>query len=377
MCGFEDTKMIPLFSTHIPNDTAQAVFNLIKSGWINRGKKAEEFEDLFKIKFGYGYALSVNSCTSALRMAYDIANYYGQGKNEVITTPYTMIATNTAILECKLKPIFVDVEYETGNIDVDKVLDVVDGRTLAIVGVDYAGYPCDWRELKTISSDYDVALIDDAAHALGAKISGFSTGMYADMACYSFQAVKHINTGDGGMFVCGDPEIYELAKKKIWFGIDKSKRVQTPLGTYPKDVDILGFKYGMNDINAVMGIEGLKDFDEVFKRRREIAKCYSDVLQGVPEIELMDYSDKSKVHANWLFPIHVENRLKFAEYMRIKEIEVAVHNWRNDSYSIFGKKRKLPQTARLNNDLIHIPLHAELSDSEVIYIAKTIREWKK
>jgi perosamine synthetase len=368
--------MISLFSTHIPEGTAQAVYDLIKSGWINRGKKAEEFENLFKARFGCGYTLSVNSCTSALRLAYNIANYYGQGKNEVITTPYTMIATNTAILECGLKPIFVDVEYETGNIDMDSILDVVDGKTLAIVGVDYAGYPCDWRELKTVSDDYDIMLIDDAAHALGATLSGYPTGLYADMACYSFQAVKHINTGDGGMFVCNDPEIYELARKKIWFGIDKSKRLQTPLGTYPKDVDVLGFKYGMNDINAVMGIEGLKDFDKVFKRRRQIAKYYYDVLQNIPEIELMDYNDVNKVHANWLFPIHVEDRLKFAEYMRIKGIEVAVHNWRNDSYSIFGKTRKLPQTARLNKDLIHIPLHAELTDNEVAYITKTIRMWK-
>jgi len=375
--------MIPLFSTHIPEHTAEKVCELIKSGWINRGKNAFLFEETFRIKFGYEHVLSVNSATSALRMAYEISKEFGKGKDEVITTPYTMVATNTAILEAGLKPCFVDIQYGTANIDPFKVLDAINERTLAIVGVDYAGYPCDWEDLQVLAKDYNVMLIDDAAHALGAKLNGKATGKYVDMACYSFQAVKHINTGDGGMFVCSRDDIYELAKKKIWFGIDKAKRVESPLGIYPVDIDTLGFKYAMNDIAAVMGLEGLKDFDKVSQRRREIAKWYHDELQYRVKVELMDYEDFNKVHAYWLFPIHVDKRMIFAEYMRSKGIEVAVHNWRNDNYSIFKSQvgrllyrpRELDQVEVVNKDLIHIPMHAELTDDQVEYIIKTIRSW--
>lgn len=380
----KDKITVPLFATHIPKSAAIKVYKLIRSGWINRGEKAEEFEDAFKSKFGYPFALSVNSCTSALRMAYSIAqDLYWPSKKEVITTPYTMVATNTAILECGLRPKFADVQYGTGNINPESVKSLINSKTLAIVGVDYAGFPCDWSELREIADEADVMLIDDAAQSLGAKIHGYSIGKYCQMACFSFQAIKHITTGDGGMFVCKDETIYSRAREKIWFGMDKAKRVQSPLGPYPQNIINLGFKYGMNDIAAVMGIEGLKDFDQVSIRRREIAKRYREELSDVEGLTLMEYDDPIKVHANWMFPIHVKRRLKFAKLMRGKGIEVAVHNWNNARYSIFGGDvfaderlwvRVLPQTTRLNNDVTHIPLHAELTDEQVNYVIKTIRK---
>ena len=361
--------MINLFSTHIPPGTAEAVADLIRSGWINRGAKATEFEEAFKRKFGYKHALSLNSCTSALRLAYTVAG--GRPRGEVITTPYTMVATNTALLEAGLKPVFADVKYETANIDPADIEHRINDRTEGIAIVHYGGYPCDIKEIYSLASEHGLWVVEDAAQALGAEYRGQPVGDKS-FSCFSFQAIKHITTADGGMFVTQWRQVHEEAKERAWFGIDKDKRVESPLGKFPKDITRLGFKYGMNDVAAVMGLEGLKAFDATFERRRIIAQRYREELQDVERLTLME-QQRHKKPANWLFPIHVEDRIAFAKAMRSKGVEVAVHNWRNDQYSIFGGQQDLPNTERVNGDIIHIPLHAELTSEEVNRIIPTIK----
>lgn len=364
--------MIRLFSTNIPPSVPEKVAELIRGGWLNRGKKAIEFEEAFKQKFGYKYALSVNSCTSALRLAYTLAG--GAPGGEVITTPYTMVATNTALLEAGFKPVFADIKYGTANIDPEDIGHRVTERTEGIAIVHYGGYPCDMDEIHKVASEHGLWIVEDAAQALGAKYRGHPVGDKS-FSCFSFQAIKHITTADGGMFVTNWRQVHEEAKERIWFGIDKDKRVASPLGKFPEDITRLGFKYGMNDVAAVMGLEGLKAFDAAFKRRRRIAGCYRQQLEGVKGLTLME-QERHKKSANWLFPVHVEDRIAFAKAMRAEGIEVAVHNWRNDQYTLFGGKQDLPNTKRVNEDIIHIPLHAELSDEEVNRVVSTIKNLK-
>jgi len=361
--------VIRLFSTNIPPSVPEKVAELIRGGWINRGAKAAELEKAFTRKFGYKYALSVNSCTSALRLAYTIAG--GRPRGEVITTPYTMVATNTALLETGFKPVFADVKYGTANIDPADISHRVNERTEGIAVVHYGGYPCDLDEIYKIAAEHGLWVVEDAAQALGAKYRGRPVGDKS-FSCFSFQAIKHITTADGGMFVTHWKQLYEEAKERIWFGIDKDKRVDSPLGKFPKDINRLGFKYGMNDVAAVMGLEGLKAFDSAFTQRSEIARRYREELQDVPGLTLMAI-EPYKHSANWLFPLHVEKRLNFAVEMKRQGVEVAVHNWRNDQYTLFGGQQDLPNTARVNQDLIHIPLHASLTDEEVSHVISTIQ----
>jgi len=361
--------MINLFSSHIPRGTAEAVADLIRSGWINRGAKAAELEEAFTKKFGYKYALSVNSCTSALRLAYTIAG--GAPGGEVITTPYTMVATNTALLEAGFSPVFADVKYGTANIDPEDIERRITDRTEGIAIVHYGGHPCDIDEIYKVAGEHGLWVVEDAAQALGAKYRGRPVGDRS-FSCFSFQAIKHITTADGGMFVTNGKQIYEEAKERIWFGVDKDKRVASPLGKFPEDITRLGFKYGMNDVAAVMGLEGLKAFDDAFKRRRKIAYIYRQELEGVDGLTLME-QQRHKESANWLFPVHVEDRIAFAKAMKAEGVEVAVHNWRNDQYTLFGGIKDLPNTKRVNEDIIHIPLHAELSDEEVCRVNETIK----
>jgi len=362
--------MIRLFSTHIPPGTAEKVADLIRSGWINRGAKAAELEEAFAKKFGYKYALSVNSCTSALRLAYTIAG--GAPGGEVITTPYTMVATNTALLEAGFKTVFADIKYGTANIDPADISHRINDRTEGIAVVHYGGYPCDMDEIYKVAGENGLWVVEDAAQALGAKYRGRPVGDKS-FSCFSFQAIKHITTADGGMFVTNWKQLYDEAKERIWFGVDKDKRVDSPLGKFPEDITRLGFKYGMNDVAAVMGLEGLKVFDAAFTRRRKIAWCYREELEDVEGLTLME-QQRFKKSANWLFPIHIEKRTAFAKAMRAEGIEVAVHNWRNDQYTLFGGKQDLPNTDRVNDDIIHIPLHAELTDEEVNRVVSTIKD---
>lgn len=375
--------MIPLFAPHIPEKAGEAVKQLLNSGRINRGPKAEEFEKEFGQMFGCIHALSVNSGTSALRLALEIAIERNRplAIPEVITTPYTMVATNMAILDAGCIPVFADVDYGTGNLNPDDIARRITPNTVAVMGVEYGGYPCDWQRIidniNKKHGEYKITLISDSAHALGVAHHRLPLLEFVHMQCFSFQVVKHITTGDGGMLTTNNRDMDALARKLAWFGINKGSRIVDELGARPIDVNMTGFKSVMNDINAVIGLEGLKDYPTTSTRRIGIAYRYGTELADVKGLTLMNYNHTENQHACWLFPMHVVNRSKFARLMRAKGIEVAVHNWRNDDYTVFGadlEREPLPNTEKLNNDLIHIPLHAELTNEEVDYIINTIKE---
>jgi perosamine synthetase len=364
---------IPMFYPYVPESAIEKVVEVLKGRWVGQGPKVDEFELEFSKKFGIQYATSVNSATSALRLAYAVAGV-GVG-DEVITTPYTMVATNTTILEQNAKPVFADVQYETANISPDDIEHRITKKTKAIACVDWAGYPCDLDEIRKIAFEHDLPLIEDSAHALGAVYKNKPIGSISDFTVFSFQAIKHMTTGDGGMLCMTNKENYDEAVRRKWFGIDRAARKPSVLGNDPTfDITEVGYKYHMNDIAAAMGLGQLPHFESNFKRRAEIAKIYREELEKVTKITLLE-SENDRISANWLFAMHVKDRLQFANQMRSKGIEVAVHNWRNDKYSIFGGLRKdLPNTARLDETLICIPLHTKLSDEDVDYIIASVKK---
>jgi perosamine synthetase len=362
-----------MFCPHTPESVIGKFAEVWKSGWIGQGPKVDEFEKEFSKKFGLKYVVALNSATSGLRLAYAMAGI-GPG-DEVITTPYTMVATNTAILEQFAKPVFADIQYETANIDPQDIEHRITKKTKAIVCVHWGGYPCDMDEIRKIASYHNLPVIEDAAHALGAIYKGKPIGSISEYTVFSLQAIKHITTGDGGILSVLNEEKYKEALRRRWFGIDRAGRKPSILGHDPTyDIWEVGYKYNMNDIAATIGLEQLKYFDSIFRRRAQIAKIYREELEGVSGITLLEYKN-DRVHANWLFAMHVERRMKFAKAMLSRGVEVMVHNWRNDKYTVFGGLRKdLPNTARVNETLICIPLHHNLSDEDVDYIIKSIKK---
>lgn len=363
---------IPFYGVHIPKGTSKAIAKTLREGYISGMKYPAIFQEMFRKKFDFKYAQAVNTCTSALRLSCAIADI-GVG-DEVISTAMTMMATNTVILEQFAKPVFADIQYETGNIDPNDIEHRITKKTKAIMVVHLAGYPCDMDEIWEIGLHYDLPVIEDAAHAIGAKYGNHYIGYLSDACCFSFYATKHITTGDGGMFITARKDWIEEAKKRYWYGIDKTKRFgKTALGYGNYDVLKVGYKYNMNDIAAIIGIEQMKEVDYIIRRHKEIARYYREELRNVKGLTLLE-SKSDRESGNWLFPLHVKRRLKFCKMMRSKGIEVSIAFKRNDVYSIFGGLRKdLPNLDRYDKDIIYIPIHDGLTWRQVHYIVDTIK----
>ncbi len=363
-------KKISIFSPHIKEDVIEESIKIFRSGWINVGKKVEDFETNFAEKFDMKYAVAVNSCTAALRLAYSIAGV--NLGSEVITTPFTMIATNTAILEQFGKPVFSDVQYETGNIDPSDIEHRITERTKAIACTHNIGYPCDINELKKLASKHDLVLVEDCAHAIGAKYQSNYVGSDSDLACFSFAAAKHITTGDGGMLVTHSRKFYEEALRRSFFGMDRRKRDE--IGYYPLDIKEVGFKMRMNNLIASMGNAQLAYIDEILSERKKKARKYDELLKGVEGVTLMQYKS-DREGAYYLYPIHVGKRQDFARMMKSHGIETYVQNFRNDKFTIFGGLRKdLPNTERIDKDFICLPIHQDVSLEDIDYISQTIKK---
>lgn len=344
---------------------------VMKSRWIGQGQKVSGLEDKFKSMFKIPFAVAVNEVSSAIRLALDIAGV-GPG-DEVITTPQTCTLTNHPILEQYANPIFTDIQYLTGNIDPEAIEKKITDKTKAIICSHWAGYPCDLDEIHNIAKRHNLAVIEDASDALGAKYKNKFIGAYSDFTCFSLQAVKQITAGEGGILSALKKSDFESALRKRWYGIDRKNRKPNVEGYYDFDITERGYGYHMTNINAAIALANLEDHGEIKQRRKEIVAKYREELCRVDGVTLFDFST-DRESANELFTIHVRDRDRFCKAMSSKGIEVSVVHIRNDSYSIFGGLRKdLPNLDKFSKTNISIPLHNYLADEDVNYIIKTIK----
>ena len=368
----QNNLKIRMFSTYVTEKAIERAANTLRSGYIGEGKEVAILESRFKEIIGADYPVAVNSGTSALHLALVVAGI--KPGDEVITTAQTMAATSHAIMMQFAKPVFADIQYETGNINPDDIEHRITEKTKAILPVHWAGYPCDMDEIHKIAEKHNLAVIEDAAHAIGAEYKGKKIGTVSPCACFSFQAIKHITTGDGGMVCFGNKEKYDEGRRRRWFGIDRINRKESILGEPEWNVSEVGYKYHMNDIAASLGIENLSMLNEIIERRRQIAKWYREEFEGLNGIRLMKEKNDRK-SAFWLFTIHVERKIDFIKMMRKKGIEVSVVHNRIDTNNIFGPLRKdLPELEKYTETHICIPIHNSLKDDEVKHIINSVRE---
>lgn len=369
-------SVIRPWSAFVPDNAIDELAKVLKSKWLNTGKKEGELRVKACRKWGLSHCVAVNSCTSALRASLAMLGI-GSG-DEVITTPYTFIATNTAILEQGAIPVFADIKYDDLNIDPKSIELNITPKTKAIIVVHYGGNSCDLDEIRKIGRNYKLPIIEDAAHAMGSKYKGKYIGALGEVVCFSFQAVKIITSGDGGLIATTKNSYYQKLKKIIWYGVDREAKKNDLIDPLPENFrgDLLGFKYNMNDITATLAAIGLDHFEEPASRRLAIGERYRKELSGCPGITLLKYY-KDRTPNYQIFPIHVENRLQFAKYMRKKNIVVNINNRRNDIYPIFGGKRSnLPMTELADQDVILLPIHADLTDNQIDYIIKCVQKFK-
>lgn len=363
---------IVLFHPHIPLNAKKYVNEVLDGRWIGQGPRVEEFERTFEKKFGGDcVALAVGSGTDALHISYLLADI-NEG-DEVIAPVFTCTATNIPFLYQRAKILFADVEHNTLNIDVEHVKRLITPRTKAIVCVHYGGLPCDMDELHALGKQYNIPVIEDAAHALGATYKGRKVGEMSDFTMFSFQAIKHITTADGGMLLIKDKNLVEKAKRLRWFGIDRSAKQK---GIWENDITEIGYKYQMNDVSAAIGIASLEEFDSTLALRKRLLQRYFDNLAGFDGVAVVGAGYTDREHAAWMMTVMVERRVDFQLHLRRNGIESGQVHYRNDMYSIFGGRQpgKFPNMDNIESKYLVLPLHTKMSEADVDYICNVIKQ---
>ena len=324
---FDFGKEIRCWGVFIPENAGEEVSKTLKSTWINTGKKEKEFRKKVSERFQAPYAIACMSGTAALKIALRALGI-GPG-DEVVSTPFTFIATNTAILEVGAKPVFADIQYDTLNIDPKSVEEKITEKTKAIMCVHYAGNPVDLDELREVANKHNIPIIEDSAHAMTTEYKGKPIGSTGDVSTFSFQCVKIVTSGDGGVVTTTREDIYKKLKKQTWYGIDRETKKTDILNPLPADPDGLGYKSNMNDITATLGCVAIDNIDLPLSKRKYIGELYRRELAGLKKIKLLNYKDYWTPNYQ-IFPIHVKNRKEFAEFMWARGIQVNINNRRND-----------------------------------------------
>ena len=359
------------FNVHISSKSIDYVKQVMESGWVSEGQKVMEFESELQQCLGLTNPVAVNSGTSALHLALVLADV-GPG-DEVVLPAQTFVATGLVILMQNATPVFADIDPLTGNISPASIAQKITPRTKAIMPVHWGGYPCDMDEINTLASKHGITVIEDAAHALGATYKGKPIGAISRLTAFSFQAIKHLTTGDGGALCCLDERDAHHAFTKRWFGIDRANSQSSILGERIYDIDAIGYKYHMNDLSAALGLGNLEDFPERLARRQVIASIYRQQLQGVTGLQLLKLKE-DRTSSYWLFTILVENRENFIRKLAQKGIPASVVHLRIDHNSVFGGMRDdLPGQAEFNERQVAIPVHEGLKPEEVDLIVKEIK----
>jgi perosamine synthetase len=351
-------EKIVMFYPYVTEKQRQAVDATLQSRFIGQGPRVDEFEKLFAERFRIPYCASVSSGSAALETACDILGL--RSGDYVIATPLTCTATNIPLIRRGCKLLWADIDPNTLNMSqksVDELLEKYDVK--AVFNVHLGGIMSNIHTKKT-------PIVDDAAQAIGVF------RREAAFTCYSFQAIKQITTGDGGMFCSKFSTFHHQAKLLRWFGIDREKKQKNNWEAYRDremvfDIELPGHKRQMNDIAASMGIAGLEDFDSAQKHRAKLFEVYKSI--NTPGFALIDGA--KNVH--WLATVCVKNRDKFRKHLLSWNIECSTVQNRNDVYNIFGGVRQdLPVMNALENEYISIPLHTKMSIRDAEYIKEVI-----
>jgi dTDP-4-amino-4,6-dideoxygalactose transaminase len=349
------------------------VVDSLRSGWITTGPKVRRFENEFVSYVGAEAALAVFSGTDAMLVA--LAALGVKAGDEVITTPMTFCSTVHVIEHMRARPILVDVEEETLNIDPRLVEKAISPLTKGIVPVHLYGHPCELNALRVLAEKADLFLLEDAAHAIPAKYDGKMVGSAGSTAAFSFYATKNMTTAEGGMLV-GKRDLIQLAR--IWslhgMSRDAYKRYSAE-GSWYYEVVLPGFKCNMTDIQAAMGIQQLKKLPKHQERRKQIVIKYNQAFSQIPEIKIP--VERPDVESAWhLYVIRLNldmltiDRNIFIEELRLRNIGTSVHfipihlhPYYRDKYGY--KAEDFPVALRNYQKIISLPLHPRLSDKDI------------
>ena len=354
--------MIPVFRPDHDEREVQAVREVLLSGWTGLGPKVAEFEKAFAEYIGVQFAVATNSCTSALHLALRCwAENTGPGY--IITTPMSFISGTHAIMYENMFPYFGDVERDTLNLDIRSVPKEVLRSAKGILCVHFGGHACDMDTIMQVAEDYDLFVIEDVAHGCGGSHRGRKLGGLVDAGCFSFQSVKNLSCGDGGMLTTNSRAAYEEASKLRWLGIDKSTWSRKS-GEYAWDYDVseLGYKYHMNDITAAIGLVQLEKLDDANNRRRQLAERYNKKLRTVHTHQ----PERAYATSCWHnYVIRTPERDRLFLHLKDAGIDSSVHYKPHYLYDLYKwVPGDHPVADEVWKDILTLPLYPSMTEDE-------------
>ena len=360
---------IPYGRQTIDETDIEAVADVLRSDYLTTGPKVSEFEEVVAGYCGAGQAVAVSSGTAALHCCMHALGI--KEGDEVIVPPITFVATSNSVLYQGGTPVFADVDSETLLLDPQSVAARVTSRTKAIVGVDYAGQPCDWDALRSIADAKGLFLVADACHALGAEYKGRKVGTLADMTVFSFHPVKHVTTGEGGMIVTNDAGLADRVRAFRGHGITSDARSRENAGAWYYEMAGLGFNYRLTDIQCALGISQIGKLDGFLARRREIAAVYGAAFAGtgVRPIAIRD----DCLHAYHLYVVKVPERDQVFSAMREAGIGVNVHyipvHFQPYYREKFGTCEGLcPASEQAYGQILSLPMFPGMTDEDIDFV---------
>jgi dTDP-4-amino-4,6-dideoxygalactose transaminase len=373
--------VIPVAKPELGEEEIALVAETIRSGWITQGPRVAEFEKAFAGRVGAAHAVAVSNCTTALHLAL-VASGIGPG-DEVIAPPHSFIATANPILYCGARPVFVDIDPETLNMDPRLIPAAITGRTKAIIVVDQVGRPADMAAISAAVRGRGVTIIEDAACATGSVYRGKPVGdnTYSPLVCFSFHPRKVISTGDGGMITTPDADLAARLRLLRQQGMSVNDLERHQSKTVVSEIyPILGYNYRLTDVQAAIGLCQLRRLDAILARRRAIAAHYDRMLAGTPGVRLFaEPADCRWNQQTYLIRLEGSGAARRDTFMqRLLEEGIATRRGimsihREASYVERFGPQSFPQSERASDECVCLPLYTQMADADIDRVSAAVR----
>ncbi|MDO8140626.1 MAG: DegT/DnrJ/EryC1/StrS aminotransferase family protein [Candidatus Brocadiales bacterium] len=367
--------MIPVSKPSIGTEELKAIEPVFKSGWLGMGSVVKEFEDAIAAFIGgepLSHVVAVNTGTTAMHIALSALGV-GAG-DEVVIPSLTFVATAQIVTATGANPVFCEIEEDTLNIDVNDLERCITEKTKAIIPVHYRGIPCNMNAILKLARDNNIAVIEDAAHALGSSYYGKKIGSFGDITCFSFDPIKTITCGEGGAVITRDKKIYESMVRKRILGIDKDtwSRYKNER-SWSYDVIEQGYRYHMSNINAAIGLVQIKKFEQMNKRKIDIAKRYDEEFAHMEGLSLLrtGYEDIGL----FTYIIKVKNRRdELMVHLKEKGIGSGIHYIPVHHFTYYKNflRNSLPITDKVYEQILTLPLYPDMTDEETDLVIKEV-----
>jgi dTDP-4-amino-4,6-dideoxygalactose transaminase len=367
---------IPLADIDFDSQEEEAVMQVIKSRWLTMGAMTQAFEEEFAAYTGAKHAFAVANGTAALHLACMLLDL--KAGDEVICPSLTFVATANGIRYTGATPVFADIQSEQDlDISVGSIERRLTDRTRAIMVMHYGGYACDMPAIAALAKAKGLAIIEDAAHAVGSEIGGRALGVWGDVGCYSFFSNKNMTTGEGGMVVTNDDAMADKLRILRSHGMTTMSWDRHRGHAWSYDVVELGYNYRLDEIRAALGRVQLSKLERFNERRRQLTALYREQFQElVPEV-VVPFNESRGVSACHLLPILLppgSDRIHFMEHMKSQGIQTSIHYPPIHKFKIYqDAKNNLPVTENVADREVTLPLYPNLKDEEVALVVQAVR----